>query len=147
MDERLSSVAPDLAERLASAPADQLAALSRRVAEWAASTVGMRGPPRSAALALLAEGRVGASPERAALEGYVAELAARAWDLQERVARGQADEAEYLGTFSRARAASAVWYALGDDPRAGALEAVYEAYAATGALDDLRAVVSGASSE
>ena len=144
MKERLSSIAPDVVEVLASSPTHQVQAVARRAAGWAASATELLDPRVSAALGLLADGRIGPSPERSALARYAAELDQRAWEIQGQVDQGRAKEADYLGAFSQARAASAICFALDEDPRAGAADAVYEAYAATGALDDLREIVRGA---
>jgi len=54
------------------------------------------------------------------------------------------DQAAYLDKFAAARAAHSLWFALDADPLAAALESVYEAQAARGNLDALRAVVSRA---
>jgi hypothetical protein len=135
---RLATIAPDIDQQLGSLSREQLRAVARNVAEWIVEVVHLEDPRLEAGLASLREMRTDVSVERRALQGLVDELDERAWDIQEDVDQGLAQESEYLVAFSMARAASAVWFALAADALEAASEAVYEAQAATGDLVSLR---------
>ena len=69
------------------------------------------------------------------------ELDGKAWDAQEAAGAPETDQAEYLRRFRMARAANAVWCALGEDPWKAATEATNEAVAATEDLEAVRTVL------
>jgi hypothetical protein len=71
----------------------------------------------------------------------VEQLDERAWDIQDRQASGTAADVDYLSAFGLARAASAIWYALDGSALQAAMESVYEAHAASGELETMRALV------
>jgi len=142
VSERLSTVASDLVERIEGASEAVLRQSTGKAAQYAVEQVGLRHEIASRALATLDDHEFGESEERRAVESLVNELDERAWDIQDQVEQAQATEEQYLATFTQARAASAIWFALDEDPRKAALEAVYEAYAATGDLARLRQLVS-----
>jgi hypothetical protein len=75
------------------------------------------------------------------MQALVDELDEAAWEIQERVHSGRLPKDEYLQAFRKARAASAVAFALEPDPRTAALEAVCEAQSAAGDLSPVSAVV------
>jgi hypothetical protein len=135
---RLATVAPDIVEVLGRQSPARLHDVAVGACEWIVARVGLVDPRLDTGLAALGDLRVGRSPERDAMKLLVDELDERAWDVQDEVDAGTAEQEKYLAAFSLARAASAVWFALGDDPLQSALEAVYEAQAATGDLADLR---------
>lgn len=135
---RLATVAPDLVEVLSHEQPVRLRTITIDVCEWIVGRVGLIDPKVDAALAALREGHAGDSPERQALKGLADELDERAWDMQDRVEEGSAPMDQYLAAFALARAASAVWSASDHDPIQSALEAVYEAQAATGDLAAVR---------
>lgn len=138
MTARLATVAPDLVEVLGRKSPAQLRAIAVQASVWIVDEVGLVDPRLDAAFAALREMRVGRSPERDALKLLVDELDERAWDVQDEVDAGRARQEEYLVAFSLARAASAAWFALDGDSLQSALEAVYEAQAATGDLAGVR---------
>ena len=66
-----------------------------------------------------------------------------AWDKQDEVDAGTADYAEYQSLFRRARAVAALAFALDEDVRANAPEALYEAYQALDQDDtELNAIIA-----
>lgn len=138
MTARLATVAPDLVEVLGRESPAQLRAIAAQASGWVVQEVGLVDPRLDAAFTALHEMRVGRSPERDALKVLVDELDERAWDVQDEADAGLARQEEYLVAFSLARAASAAWFALDGDALQSALEAVYEAQAATGDLAGVR---------
>ncbi|MGV8973119.1 MAG: hypothetical protein ACOH10_12425 [Rhodoglobus sp.] len=138
MTARLASVAPDIVEVLGRNPPARLRAIAVDAGEWIVEIVGLVDPRLDAALAAMRDLRVGASPERNALKVLVDELDERAWEVQDDVDAGSAPQEAYIVAFSLARAASAVWFALDSDALHAALEAIYEAQAATGDLAGAR---------
>ena len=86
--------------------------------------------------------QIGTGGSGVAAGAGVREVAAQlddvAWDIQE---SDEGHESErYLVTFQRARAASAVAFAL-DPDRSAALESIYEAQAALGSIDAVRRLI------
>jgi hypothetical protein len=79
--------------------------------------------------------------EQSGVQQLVNELDAVAWDLQEKAEVGTVPYQAYNAAFRRARAAASISFALGSDALSAALEAVYEAHAATA---DLHAVQAAA---
>ncbi len=128
---RLDSVSPELAERLRGSSADALRRVAAAVGDLAVKRVSLADPRLERALSILA-GRRAEGGERVELEALVEELDEAAWETQARVHAGRAPEDEYLRAFRKARAASSVAFALDPDPKAAAMEAVYEAQAAVG---------------
>jgi hypothetical protein len=121
---RLSSVSPTLAERFRGAPTGIRRQAALVACEIAVSSVGLRDKEILLALEALRSG----TPLDSALRGQVERLAASFDDeylrLEEEEDEGK--KAEVLSFFSRARAASAIMFALSDD--AGQLhETIYEA--------------------
>jgi hypothetical protein len=132
--ERIDTVVPGVAEELKALDLSLL----RRVAE-AAAREAMRARPlhdrrAEAALKNITDRRYGATPEREAVQALADELDEEYWELEppEDVAAREPFSDERLEAFARARVASTLWSALDPDPRAAALEALYEAWAATG---------------
>ena len=150
MTVRLASVAPDLVDALSGVSEARLRTVARQVASWAAEEAGLTSDVAVSALAQLREWSSDRSVVSADLEREVRGLDEEAWQIQELAERDESEEgderknADYVRVFSRARAASALWFALQESPRTAAVEAVYEAYAATGDLDRLRAIVEKA---
>ena len=131
MSRRLDSIARDLAEQLEREPEPRLRRVAERVALAALGEVSLEDDRVDRAVDALRAGRFGETAERAALKALVDELDEAAWDLQDEVEAGQADQGSYLAAFGRARAAMALWFALDGDPLEAAMEAAYEAEAAT----------------
>jgi hypothetical protein len=120
-------------------------AACRRVAvagaELAIERAGLRDADVDMVLQLLKEGVVGDTAERASLAQRVQELDEIQWRLQDEMNEGRASEEDYNRGFSQARAASAVFFAVAEDAREAALEALYEALAATDDLGAIRVLV------
>lgn len=131
MSRRLDVIAGDLAEQLEREPELRLRRVAERVALAALGEVSLEGDRVDRAVAALRAGRYGDGPERAELKALIDELDEAAWDLQDEVEAGNTDQANYLAAFGRARAAMALWFALDSDPLEAAMEAAYEAEAAT----------------
>lgn len=136
MSVRLATVAPDLVDLLASLSDDQVGALVIRAAREAVTRTGLTNESVTTALGL--EGTTPHPGLRASVENIVASLDDCAWGIQER----EGDSASYLATFQQARAASAAAFALDPDVRGAGPEALYEAQAALGSVDELRSVLA-----
>lgn len=128
---RLNTIAPDLVEQLEREPEPRLRTMAEGVVDAALRDAEIRSETVDSALAALRAGRYGESDERSATKALADELDEAAWDIQERVDAGEAEQEDYLSAFRRARAATALWFALDDDPQTAAMEAAYEARAAT----------------
>jgi hypothetical protein len=136
----LDSVSPELADQLRSTGRDELRRIATAMGDLAAKEVSLSDPRLDRALAAL-RGGPGGGKEKVELQALVDELDEAAWQIQARVHSGQAPEDEYLKAFRKARAASAVAFALDPDPRTAATEAIYEAQAALGDVSPVRAAV------
>ncbi len=134
---RLKLLDPVLRQVLnnASEPAQRQAALA--VSRLVGDRARIADPRLGAALERLQAGEYGDSLQRRAVLALTQELDEVAWDVNRRVEAGEADKADYVHAFRKARAANAVWYALDSDSLAAAAEATYEALAA---IDDHEAV-------
>jgi hypothetical protein len=141
---RLGLVAPDLVNDLDQQEPPVLRAVTTRVVHLAVDRTRLVSDAALVALAALDECRFGQSEEREATLRLVDDLDEVAWDLQERSERGDASQAEYLAAFCRARAASAIAFALDADAFVAATEGIYEAQAAISDLDAIRSIVGGA---
>ena len=95
-----------------------------------------------AALTVLRNDQFGRTAEQSGVQQLADELDAAAWDLQEKAEVGTVPYQAYSVAFRRARAAASVGFALGLDALSAALEAVYEAHAATADLDAVQAAAS-----
>jgi hypothetical protein len=138
---RLETIAPDLVEELTQADAVDQRRVATAVAAFAAERTDLTADELSQAFTAIRAETFGDSPVRAGVQQLTDRLDEEQWAVQERVDEGQATPAEHLTAFSAARAASAVYYALDADPETAALEALYEANAATDDLESLRHVV------
>jgi hypothetical protein len=141
MSTRLETRSAELSQLIEAADADPQRRIAVKVAEAALAAVPLDEPELAPALADLAAGRWGGDGAQAAtmLTDRLDDLA---FDLQDEVDEGAAEQAEYLEAFRRARAVSAVAFALDTDPRNAALEAAYEAEAATENLELIRVIVN-----
>jgi hypothetical protein len=128
---RLNTVAPDLVERLEGEGDPELRRLTANVVEAALREQEVRDESVERGLDGLRNGRYGDAEDRAAVKALADRLDELAWDLQDQVDAGEAEQEDYLAAFRKARAATALWFALDPDPRTAAIEAVYEAQAAT----------------
>lgn len=123
MNARLAVVAPDLVARLGLLSDGELGKVVAVVAREAVAGTGLEESIVASALDQIGTGRSGVSAG-AGVREVVARLDEVAWESDE----GHESE-RYSVTFQRARAASAVAFAL-DPDRSAALEAIYEAQAA-----------------
>jgi hypothetical protein len=139
---RLATVARDLVTALERAGDRQRRDVAEAVSSWVVQRAGLADPRVDVAQAALREQRVGEGPERDAMRRLAEQLDGEAWDARERSDAGPYPPQRYLDLFARARAASSVWNALDPDPLVAALEAVYEAQAATGDLEEVRRLVT-----
>jgi hypothetical protein len=137
MSNRLATVQASLSDELAQRSPNQLRHVAAAAALLAVLRTNLADARLNDALALLRSGKHGEN-ERWVVERLTEELDEKAWDIHERVDEGSASQREYLEMFSRARAAAAVGFALGDNPLESAPEAIYEAYSATGDLDAIQ---------
>jgi hypothetical protein len=128
---RLNTVAPDLVERLEAEGQPELRRLTANVVEAALREQDVRDESVDRGLEALRAGRFGGTEDRAAVKALADRLDELAWDLQEQVDAGEAEQDDYLAAFRKARAATALWFALDPDARSAAIEGVYEAQAAT----------------
>lgn len=142
MDERenrLELVAPDLASLIIRA--EERTLRDAILAVCRAATEGMDDPIIRQAMDAL-EGRKRRDKGlREKLKRLVEDLDEIQWNMREAMETGGLSEDTYLEAFSRARAANALYFALDPDPVNGALEAIYEAYAAMGDLGRIREIV------
>lgn len=137
---RLATVAPDLVEEISQRGRSELSALSSAVVAWALGQVEIEDPRLVAALSALKERRE-SDRVRDELWELVQELDELAWDIQESDVSDQADDA-YAHAFARARAANALCYALTTPASSESVaDCLYEAQAATGDLDGMRAAI------
>ena len=117
--ERLSMIAPHLAASLGSI-GDEFAL--RRAALEAVIRVIDRAaiddPRVLSAIEVLSAG-TGDERLRSELEQYAHELDKSSWDIQDSWEAGTVAEEEYLAAFARARAVSALAWALHSNPRLG----------------------------
>jgi hypothetical protein len=141
MPTRLETRSAELSQLIESADAEPQRRIAVRVAQVALAAVPIDEPELAPALADLAADRWGGPGVQSATT-LTDRLDNLAWDIQEEVDEGTAEQAEYLEAFRRARAVSAVAFALDADPRNAALEAAYEAEAATENLDLIRGIVN-----
>ncbi|HKE98534.1 MAG TPA: hypothetical protein VKG45_06370 [Actinomycetes bacterium] len=140
MDSRLDGLAPELAAVLHGAPPTQLWRIVEVACSLALATAELNDPRADAAFTWLRRGGRGDSAERRSLEALAAEL-----DRSAGAARPPGGRDGAPGrAFAQARAATALWCALGEDPLRAALECLYEANHAGVDLDVLRLVTSTA---
>ena len=141
MATRLETRSAELSQLVEAANADQQRRIAVKTAQAALAAVPIDEPELAPALADLTAGHWGGDGVQAAAS-LTDRLDDLAFDLQDEVDEGTAEQAEYLEAFRRARAVSAVAFALDGDPRNAALEAAYEAEAATENLALITGIVN-----
>lgn len=142
MSTRLDTRAADLARQIQAAAPDSQRRIAVNLAELTIARVPVDEPAVGAALHALRSARWGDSPERTAAEQLAERLDETAWDVQDQVDEGNASQSDYIAAFTRARAVSALVFALAPDAAIAALETAYEAEAATEDLLGIRAAVN-----
>lgn len=140
MATRLHSRAADLSHLIESAATDAQRRIAVKVAETVMTAIPIDEREIDHASADLAAARWG-GPGMHCATALADRFDDLAMDIQ-RQATGAADSAKYLDAFRRARALSAVAFALDSDARIAALEAAYEAEAALEDLRPIRAIVT-----
>jgi hypothetical protein len=128
--ERLETVDKDLVKRLQRATNDELRAAAMNACRHAIAYVGLADQTVVDGLRSLEKAAYGDSSIRSALHSLANSLDEAAWEIEE-AAKGYAELESALAAFSKARVASALEFALDDDALVGAMEAIYEANAAT----------------
>ena len=134
---RLTAVAPDLVRLLQDAPVGDLRRVAGAVSRFASTVVELNDPRIDLALEAVDAGQaVDYEPDD------VIEMA-EDFDAKARVLQDQDEHSDptYDTVSRQAHAAWSVVLALEVDPKHAALEAVYEAQAATRDIDAVRAVV------
>jgi hypothetical protein len=144
MVSRLSTVDAVLAGKLEGQPPSQLRKAACIAALLAVKHTKLADSRLDAALAAVRYGTSGGPAECSSADHVTGELDEIAWDTQDKVDEGTLSYEAYREAFGRARAAAAVGFALKADPFEAALEGIYEAQAALGDLDAIRAAVHGA---
>jgi hypothetical protein len=135
MSTRLATVAPDLVPQLNSRPQGEVRNVVALLAREAVARTGLDDPLVTSGLDQIGTGSPG-------MNIGVQEVAERldqvAWDIHD--AEDGHDSEAYVAAFRRARAASAVAFAL--DPDSGSmLESIYEAQAALGSIAAARRLI------
>lgn len=150
MATRLETRSAELSQLIEAADADAQRRIAVKMAEAARTAVPIDEPELAPALTDLTAGRWGGVGAQAATT-LTDRLDKLACDLQDEIGEadeideiheGTAERAEYQEAFRRARAVSAIAFALDADPRNAALEAAYEAEAATENLALIRSIVN-----
>lgn len=130
MNARLDSQDRKLAEWIRELSIEEARSIAGRAALAAVDLLELDLPAINEGRAAV-EGRGPAIRTQGALTRLAAELDQIAWTIQDSLGDGESDE-EYLSAFRRARAVSALSFALEQNVLTAALEATYEAIAAIG---------------
>ena len=134
--ELLRQRAPNLAAFLDRADARLLRRVSSSIAHAVVERSGLRDPLITEALEYLKRS-VASPPElRTRVQSLAERLDSHYFDLQDLSESGKATETELQNAFARARAATAVASALGDDASTAAAETAYEAVVAIESSED-----------
>jgi hypothetical protein len=141
MMSRLSTVAPDLMNRLAAQESEVLSNLARAAAVWVVDSVGLRDSGVTEVMEQLGNSERPSADCVNSLRVIVQKLDEAAWELQDKLDAGESIGSDYELTFGRARAASAVLFAASADPLSAASEAIYEAHAAIGTWEELNRLI------
>lgn len=142
---RLAVVAPDLVKLGEALPPAQRKTLACRAAGWACRQTGTAALLDERRVSLLLDAAHSATlAERQELAGDVDRLDEKYFDIVERN-DGLDGAGDALQWFSKARAAASLLYALDALSQQSFCDALYEAQAATGDLDGLKALCVGLS--
>jgi hypothetical protein len=128
----LALYSPRLADACVRSSEQQLRAMAEVGCRLVLASADLHSPVVAEALKALLAGRFGPGPECMALAALVERLDERAYALEDHVEKGTSCEDAYLQAFQRARAGSALLWALHADPRTAADNALYEAIGASG---------------
>ncbi|RZS39042.1 hypothetical protein EV193_104253 [Herbihabitans rhizosphaerae] len=141
-ESRLADVAPELAGALIRADDRRRAAAVHAACAEALRQADLRDARTDRVVAALAADETVGAQE---VSHLVDELDEAAWDLQDAVEQGIAEQSAYLAAFARARAASALAFAAdAGSAHESACEAVYEALHAVTDTDQLHDAVAAA---
>jgi hypothetical protein len=144
MTSRLASVDHELAERILDADPAACRRVAAAAAGWAVRSAGLDDPRVAVFLTRDAAPTTDVALTREAVRALVDELDEAGWDLQGQIVEGTASDRDYLRAFGKARAASAVYEATGEDPHLAALEAVYEAWVVVDDPGEIRSIIIAA---
>ena len=139
----LSTVDEQLARDVAAYDETRLRRVTAAVVRLGLDRAQVQDPRLDAALTRLDAAAWGDEddPVRAAVRDLVEEWDEVAWDAQDVAESAEGDTAAYDAAFARARAVSAVDFALDRDPLKAALESAYEVQAGLGDLPAVAAVL------
>lgn len=126
MGNTLNLIDPALTRIVENATEDQLRKMTLVACELACKENRLNHPLIEQALTALRSGVYGNQVLKEQVEKLTEELDETQWDIQDKVEQGSADQDEYTIAFQRARAASAIYSALDDDPLEAAINALYE---------------------
>ena len=143
MTARLAQTDRDLAARLAGASPLRQRAAAGVAAIYALDATDVSDDTVQAVRAQLEQG-VHDPAQREVLDRIVAELDGIAMSVRDDMEDGNTDYVAYLKEFSRARAVSALSYAMDEDPERAALESVYEACSAMDDVAPIRSKIEAA---
>lgn len=136
---RLSQESPALVERLMAAGAAEQREAAVAFAELALRANGLLDDRTATLLGQVRRGELASVRTVAAELGHEADEVA--FDAQDALDDRWGDEQAYFRAFKRARAYNALETAADDDPTAAALDAAYEAWAATDEMDRVEATL------
>jgi hypothetical protein len=134
---RLSTISPELVDRLQAQPPERLRKAAADAAGFAVQCLRLADPRLEAGLAALRSGKFGETDERSAVRQLAGELDETAFEARETAIERNSSMQPYHSAFALARAAASVECAMDPSPLNAALEAVYEAQAA---IADLQAI-------
>lgn len=140
----LRQQSPELLALIEAAAPEQQRAAALAIARFAVERAGLADPAVDRALDALGAGTSIAPSIRKEVEQVAGRLDEEEGALSEAVDRRRATQATYEAAFRKARAATAVAFALADDPFEAATESAYEAQFAADDVEVLTAAVRAA---
>ena len=139
---RLFLVSPKVAEQIRQCGPDQLRNVVCRACSTAVQLTGLTDERVTTALGLICDGR-GDDTLAGEMSGLVQELDNDAWDLQDKVEIGEAEQADCVRAFAKARAAASVAFAIRRTD-VSAVESLYESFHAINDFATFTRVVEAA---
>lgn len=120
-------------------------ALRRRIVEKAClravELTGIDSPVISEAIDVIRRRDIPDLTLQRRVDSLTQELDEAAWDIQDRVDAGELSDVDYVQAFTKARAAAAVGFALGES-LAAVFDSLYEAYYAIDGRSDFLQIVA-----
>lgn len=136
---RIELISPELRKRLDSASDAQLRQIAAAVSRVIVERVGISHPAVTRALECLAKSEPPSDELRAEVQDYADGVDSAYLDLSDALESGRISQEQVSAAFSKARAASAVAFALSSSALLAASEATYEA---ASAVDDALEILS-----